>query len=263
MTIGVVWFCALCGRLLLALLLSGVSLSIGAAHPIETGFLNRTVTTGGKTYRYQVFVPFEYEPSRLWPVILFLHGAGERGADGIQPTEIGLGTAIRRHVDRYPAIVVFPQGRPEGRWEGTDADLALTILRHVEREFRTDPKRVYLTGLSSGGTGAYYLASRMPGRFAAVIVASANLPRIQTESDSVQALAHKLRDVPLWIFHGDADTVAPVEQVRRLVAALTGRGGEVRYSELPGVGHNAWDAAYQSAEVILWLFSQRRTEQTW
>jgi predicted peptidase len=76
-------------------------------------------------------------------------------------------------------------------------------------------------------------------------------------------LAHKLRDVPLWIFHGDADTVAPVEQVRCLVAALTGRGSAVRYSELPGVGHNAWDAAYQSAEVVLWLFSQRRTEQTW
>jgi predicted peptidase len=261
--IGFAWLSALCGRLLLVFLLSGVPLSIGAAHPIETGFLNRTVTTAGKTYRYQVFVPFEYEPGRLWPVILFLHGAGERGADGIQPTEIGLGTAIRRHVDRYPAIVVFPQGRSEGWWEGTDADLALTILQHVEREFRTDLNRVYLTGLSSGGAGAYYLASRNPGRFAAVIVASANLPRIQTESDSVQALAHRLRDVPLWIFHGDADTVAPVEQARRLVAALTGLGSEVRYSELPGVGHNAWDAAYQSAEVILWLFSQRRTEQTW
>lgn len=87
----------------------------------ETGFLNRTVTTGGNPLRYQVYIPFDYTPAKRWPVILFLHGAGERGTDGIRQTEVGLGTAIRRNAGWFPAIVVLPQAPPDSIWRGSVA----------------------------------------------------------------------------------------------------------------------------------------------
>ena len=121
----------------------------------ESGFLNRVVVDGSETRRYQVFVPSDYSTTQRWPVILFLHGGGEEGDDGFLQTEVGLGSAIRRHADRWPAIVVFPQVRPGKRWNGQDAAWALKALDETQREFATDPSRVYLTGLSCGGAGAY------------------------------------------------------------------------------------------------------------
>lgn len=246
-------------RLCVGLLLPVVTLSMAVAQGGESGFLNRTLTLGGEVYRYQVFVPFDYTPARTWPLVLFLHGGGERGEDGLLQTEIGLGGAIRRHADRYPAIVVFPQRRAR-RWDRREVDVSLKALEQSEREFRTDPDRVYLTGLSSGAEGAYYLASRDPGRFAAILAACGKVssPVLSSGGDIFRALALKLRIVPLWVFHGEADTVVSVEESRQLVAALHKLGSEVRYTELPGVGHNSWDAAYQSAEVPAWLFAQRR-----
>jgi len=123
---------------------------------------------GTETRRYQVFVPNDYTPSLRWPVILFLPGGGQQGDDGLLQTQVGLGSAIRLHADRWPAIVVFPQVRPGKRWNAQDAAWALKALEQTQREFATDPNRVYLTGLSGGGAGAYYLAYRDPGRFAAV-----------------------------------------------------------------------------------------------
>jgi predicted peptidase len=134
-----------------------------------TGFLNRRIELEGVSYRYQVYVPAEYSPTRRWPVILFLHGSGERGTDGLLQTSVGLGEAIRRHADRWPAIVVFPQAPPDYRWHGRIAHLALAALDRTTRELRTDPARVYLVGLSAGGNGVWNLAYRTPERFAAVV----------------------------------------------------------------------------------------------
>ncbi|HEU0014232.1 MAG TPA: alpha/beta hydrolase-fold protein, partial [Longimicrobium sp.] len=136
----------------------------------ETGFLFRTLALGDSTYRYQVYVPPEYTPRRRWPVILFLHGAGERGTDGLAQTQVGLPAAIRRGVERWPAIVVIPQARPEQSWTGEMERLALSALARTEREYHTDPARVYLTGLSMGGYGTWSIAARHPGRFAALLV---------------------------------------------------------------------------------------------
>ncbi|MBK6496241.1 MAG: prolyl oligopeptidase family serine peptidase [Gemmatimonadetes bacterium] len=238
-----------------------------------TGFLNRVVVEGSETRRYQVFVPADYTSSRRWPVVLFLHGGGEQGNDGLIQTEVGLGSAIRRDAERWSAIVVFPQVRDGRPWNGQDAAWALKALEQTQREFATDPFRVYLTGMSRGGAGAYYLAYRHPTLFAAILVVCGRVrlaanrdgqPARDTDpvipvadGDPFEALAAKLKNVPLWVFHGDADAVVPVEESRRATAALRKAGSPVIYTELAGVGHNAWDSAYRNPEVVQWLLSNR------
>ncbi|HEX7808464.1 MAG TPA: glycoside hydrolase family 3 N-terminal domain-containing protein, partial [Thermoanaerobaculia bacterium] len=137
----------------------------GSVTSTQTGFLDRTLTVGERTYPYTIYVPRNYDASRAWPVILFLHGAGERGSDGARATAIGLGNAIRFGPDRVPAIVVFPQVPQNERWLGEPADVAMMALDRTLAEFHTDPKRVYLTGLSMGGYGAWHLALAHPDRF--------------------------------------------------------------------------------------------------
>ena len=235
----------------------------------ETGFLFRTLTLGDSTYRYQVYVPPGYTPRRRWPVILFLHGSGERGADGLVQTQVGLGAAIRRGVERWPAIVVMPQARPEQSWTREMERVALAALARTERELRTDPARIYLTGLSMGGYGTWSIAARHPGRFAALLVVCGGIhpparvpfPRDETGfwelPDPYAAYARALGRTPVWIFHGDTDPVVPVDESRRMHAALQAAGADVRYTELPGLGHNAWDPAYTDPAVPAWLLAQR------
>ena len=238
----------------------------------ETGFLDRSVSVAGHVYRYQVFVPASYAPTQQWPVILFLHGAGERGSDGLLQTQVGLGADIRERPSRVPAIVVFPQAPLDSGWTGTSAQMALAALDQTMHEFRTDPARVYLTGLSMGGNGAWYLAYRNPSRFAALApicgwVSPDFWPKLDpvVPRDSVrggggayEALARRLRRVPTWIFHGEIDDVVPVDESRRAAAALTAAGASVQYSELLGTGHNSWDAAYRSPRFWAWLLAQRQ-----
>src|SRR3970040_622111 len=136
---------------------------------VETGFLDRTVTVSGAPYRYQVYLPAGYASStHRWPVVLFLHGAGERGSDGLLQTTVGIASAIRSAPARYPAIVVMPQVPADSLWIGAPAQLAVAALDQTLAEFRADPDRAYLTGLSMGGNGTWNLAYRFPERFAAI-----------------------------------------------------------------------------------------------
>lgn len=231
----------------------------------ETGFLDRMAQVDGSAYRYQVFVPPAYAADRDWPVILFLHGAGERGDDGMFQTEVGLGRALRRHRARFPAIIVFPQTPSEETWFEA-ADVAMAALDRTLEEFRTDPDRVYLTGLSMGGGGTWYLAYTRPDRFAALVPICAWLGDRNglSPGDSAQGMipydqvAERIRGIPTWIFHGEVDPVVPVEGSRRMAAALEALGSPVRYTEVPGTEHNSWDAAYESPSLVEWLFRQRR-----
>src|SRR5437763_16914206 len=116
-------------------------------HHRETGFLNRSLKMHGREFRYVVYVPREFDRARKWPVILFLHGAGERGSDGLQPTQVGIGSAIRFDASRVPAIVVFPQVPKDERWIGEPADAAIAALDRSIREFRGDRARTYVTGM--------------------------------------------------------------------------------------------------------------------
>jgi predicted peptidase len=240
----------------------------------QTGFLNRTIVAGGVTRRYQVYVPADYTPGKRWPVVLFLHGGGAQGDDGLVQTEGAIGSAIRRTPDRWPAIVLFPQVRPGKRWNGDDARWAMRALDETLHEFATDSNRVYLTGLSRGGAGAWYLAYRHPTRFAAVLVACGRVTAATTlddrptadrdpvtpaaDGDPFEALAARLRTTPVWIWQGEVDELVSVEESRRVTAALKKAGAKVTYTELPRVGHNVWDLMYDSPKVIQWLFAQRR-----
>ena len=253
-------------RTLFLLLIASTSV---LGQSVETGFLNRTLMLNGESYRYQVYVPADYSPARRWPVILFLHGGGGRGSDGLLATEAGIGTALRRYSERYPGLVVFPQGRVGDLWGQLEANVALGALTQTEQEFATDHDRVYLAGMSRGGEAAYYLAYRQPTRFAALLVACGRVQPLDAMSDPVVpaadgepfgALAARIRNVPVWLFHGEADMTISVEQSRRLRDALKSVSTSFSYTEIPGVGHNSWDAAFSSEVVATWLFKQRRKQ---
>jgi predicted peptidase len=239
-----------------------------AAPPQETGFLDRVVVVEGTEYPYQVFVPRDYEAARSWPVILSLHGGGAEGVDGLRQTNGGLPTALRRDPDRYPAIAVFPQS-PARRagWRGLASQIAMGALDATLAEFRTDSSRVYLTGFSMGGYGSWYHLYHYPERFAAALVISGHIggpfghPLIapDTASDPFASFAQRVSGVPTWIFHGDADSVVPIEHSRQMAAALQAIGADVQYTELPGVGHTS-APAYGGADVAEWLLAQRQRD---
>ena len=245
-----------------------------SAQPTETGFLNRSVLVDAAEYRYQVYVPRQFERSTTWPIVLALHGGGEYGVDGLSQTEVGLARAIRRRADRFPAIVVFPQSPPGGTpgFQGLGGRIALAALDRSLAEFNGDKARVYLTGLSMGGNGAWYLAYHHADRFAAVVVvcgfvaeftgttSGVRYPAIVSAAggDPHAAIAERVSRLPIWIFHGDADPTVPVDISRRMAAALKAAGANVQYTELPGVGHNSWDPAYDRADLFKWLLEQRR-----
>ncbi|MGK6318669.1 prolyl oligopeptidase family serine peptidase [Sphingomonas sp. DT-204] len=246
-------------------------LAPAAAEARETGFLDRTVTVAGVRHRYQVYVPRGYRPGEKLPVILALHGAGERGNDGLLQTDVGLGHAIRKHVERWPAIIVFPQVLKDRLWQNSK-DVALAALAAAEREFRTDRNRVYVMGLSMGGNGTWALAYDQPDRFAGTVVVCGFVKPLgfreyqpiapASEPDPYAAMARRIARLPVWIVHGDADPVVPVEDSRQMAAALKAVGAQVRYKELPGVGHDAWLQGFDDPELPAWLFAQRRTPRT-
>jgi len=223
------------------------------------------VVSNGTEYRYQVYLPHDYTPSQEWPVILFLHGAGERGSDGLAQTQVGLGRAIRLNPERWPAIAVFPQA-PDGQmWQGDSAAMAMAALDATVAEFSTDASRAYLTGLSLGGNGTWYLGYNHSERFAAMIAVCGFVQLgdryasfTGTGGDPYAAIAQQISDKPVWVVHGDADVVVPVEQSRNMVNALQAANADVTYVELPGVNHNSWDAAYADEAMIEWLFAQQR-----
>lgn len=238
--------------------------------PAPRGFLAREVTVAGRTFPYVVYVPRQWRPGERWPVILFLHGAGERGSDGWRQTAVGLGSALRWHPERIPAIVVMPQAPAGERWLGPPADAAYAALERTLAEVGGDEDRVYLTGLSMGGYGVWHLALAHPRRWAALVpICGGLLPHETTSSvarspltagfaDPYAGTAERLAHLPIWIVHGAADPVVPVEESRQMAAALEAAGAAVRYDELPGVGHDAWDPAYGDPELWRWLFAQGR-----
>ena len=246
-----------------------VAAPVMRAQSHETGFLNRTAQVAGQLYRYQVYVPANYADRTSWPVILFLHGAGERGSDGLRQTTVGLAPAIRQAPARFPAITVLPQMPQDSQWVGAPADAALLTLQQTMAEFRADSDRVYLTGLSMGGHGVWYLAYHHPDFFAAIAPICGWIPDFPEFRGSVPvvppdsgppvpALARQLRSVPIWIFHGEMDGTVPVAMSEEPAAALRRVGAKVRFTEYLGLDHNSWDATYGSKEFVDWLFTQRR-----
>lgn len=250
------------------------SLLLAAAAEAQDGrFLARTSEIGGRTHRWQVFVPgavatgAETNP----PVILFLHGAGERGTDGERQTEIGLPAVLRERPD-FPALVVMPQSPRDAWWGSPEIErLALAALDAAVAEFGGDPDRTYLTGLSLGGYGTWAFAYRHPERFAALVPVCGGVsparsrlpvpawhPAAIRPEDPWAETARVVAGIPAWVFHGAEDRRVPTEESRRMVAALEAAGATPHYTEYPGVAHDSWVPAYREEGLYEWLFAQRR-----
>ena len=234
-------------------------------------FVARTIEVAGVTRHYQVFVPSPAVAGARPPIVLFLHGSGERGEDGAKQVGAGLGPAVRARAADFPAIVVFPQAPDGSEWSDHPA-LALATLDAAVDEFGGDPARVYLTGMSMGGYGTWDLAVRHPDRFAALVPVcggvtapgdrrpTLRVTAVDGADDPFAAVAAKVRDIPTWIFHGARDDLVLPEQSRRMHAALQAADArEVRYTEWPDANHNSWDVTYADPAMWDWLLAQRRS----
>jgi len=228
----------------------------------------------GPEGRYYAYVPKDgadrVRRGEKLPVILFLHGGGERGSDPDRPTQVGLGPYVEATHGSFPFVVLFPQC-PRGKFwaEPSELERLTRLLDHALPRLGGDPDRVYLTGNSMGGYGTWLLAAEHPERFAAIapicggVKPPAGLP-IPKESrfghleDPYTAVAAALGKLPVWAFHGAADPVISPAQTRKLVAALEAHGNPVKYTEYPGVGHASWDRAYADPALFTWFAAQRR-----
>jgi predicted peptidase len=248
-----------------------VSLEIGAM-PAEKAYEEQSVKYTGSEYKneefkYRLLKPEKIEPGKKYPLVLFLHGAGERGTDNVKQLLYFPAIIAKPEMrEKYPCFVIAPQCRSDKRWVEVDwsakepspmiepsdqMKVVLQILDKVANENPVDRDRVYLTGLSMGGYGSWDLAMRMPERFAAVAPICGG---------GDEQSASKLAGVPVWAFHGDDDQAVPVDRSRRMIAAIEKAGGHPKYSELKGVGHNSWTPAYEDPKgLIPWMFEQKRT----
>jgi predicted peptidase len=237
--------------------LAGFTLLIGlpcvAQDKEEIGFVKKVFKAKDGDSRYVLFVPHTYTGGKEMPLILFLHGAGERGDDGYAPVIQGIGNAIKFKggENKFPFFVIFPQCSKKGTWKagGPDADHAIGMLDEIQKQYKIDSNRVYLTGLSLGGYGTWSLAAAYPDRWAAIVpICGGGDP----------SMAEKIKDIPCWCFHGDKDGAVPVQRSRDMIEALKKAGGNPRFTEFPFVGHNSWDPAYVTPELYPWLLAQKR-----
>lgn len=222
-----------------------------AAEPPETGQRARTFEKQVTVkLNYLLFLPEGYakDDGKKWPLILFLHGAGERGTDVSKVKIHGVPKIVEGKKD-FPFIVLSPQCPEESWWESWKL---LALLDEIVSTYRVDTDRVYLTGLSMGGFGTWDLAMRAPRRFAAIApICGGGNP----------VLTRAIKDIPVWVFHGDKDPVVPVAMSDAMVEALKKSGADVRYTRYEGVGHDAWTKTYENAELYDWFLSHRRGEK--
>lgn len=223
--------------------------------------------SGDGLLRYRLLRPAAVAAGQRYPLVVFLHGAGERGDDNRAQLVHGLREFARPdRRETFPAFVIAPQCPREQKWVDLAWDapqhqqpekpapslqLCRELLDRLQTELPIDADRVYLTGLSMGGFGTFDALTRWPDQFAAAIpVCGGGDPRPEQVA--------RFRDVPLWVFHGAQDNLVRPERSREMVAALKAAGGTPRYTEYPEAGHDSWTATYADEAVLEWLFSQRR-----
>lgn len=214
-------------------------------------FVNRVITDSAGEHKYVVFVPANYTPDKKWPVILFLHGACNRGTDGRSQLVSGLAPAIRLRMADYPFLVVFPQcedtqSRVLGGWtdQPEDSERALKILDSVEKDYSVDTKRECLVGLSMGGSGAWEVAARTPQRWAALVPVSA---MVSTD------LAPKVAGIPTWVFHATSDPLVATHVATNMVAAVNAAGGRAYYTEVGKRAHDLSNVVFTQKALTDWL----------
>jgi predicted peptidase len=219
----------------------------------------------GKELKYRLLKPDNYDAKKKYPLVVFLHGAGERGDDNTAQLVHGIGDfASEENRKKYPCFLIAPQCPKDEKWADIDwsaathtlpkepsasGRLVLDLITAMEKEYSIDPKRLYLTGLSMGGYGTWDLIARKPELFAAAVPVCGGADEMT---------APKVAKLPIWVFHGAKDSAVKVERSRNMVKALEKAGGSPKYTEYPDVGHDSWVRAYKDPELMKWLFAQKR-----
>jgi predicted peptidase len=229
--------------------------------------VSRGYHSADEEFGFRLLKPATIEPGQKYPIVLFLHGAGERGSDNhAQIKYLPQWMAQDDYRRRYPCFLIAPQCRAGKLWVETPRAFDRAAPRHVPRpemaavikilddtieNFSIDEHRLYLTGLSMGGFGSWDLGTRLADRWAAVAPVCGG---------GDELYADRLVDVPVWAWHGDVDDVVPVARSQRMIGAIRQAGGNPKYSELAGVGHDSWTPAYTEPDGLLpWMFAQRKT----
>lgn len=207
---------------------------------------------------YRLLKPATVEAGKMYPLVIFLHGSGERGDDNKAQLKHGVaGFASAERMKEFPCFLIAPQCPKDSSWaasgkgfgDGKPGKLVLDLIEKTCKDLPIDTKRIYLTGLSMGGYGTWNLLAQKPDLFAAGIPICGG----GDEKD-----AGKLAKIPIWIFHGDKDNAVKVERSRTMVAAIEKAGGKPKYTEYPGVGHDSWSRTYADEKVLTWLFEQKK-----
>lgn len=201
--------------------------------------------------KYLLFLPEDYgKINKQWPMILFLHGAGERGSDLEIVKKHGPPKIVKDKKD-FPFMVVSPQC-PANSWWPDETDVLISLLDDIVARYDIDINRVYLTGLSMGGYGTWHLAYKYPDRFAAIAPICGG---------GIRLYADKLKDIPIWAFHGAKDKVVPVKESEEMVKAINARGGNARLTVYPDAGHDSWTVTYNNQELYDWFLKHRRSKK--
>lgn len=225
---------------------------------------------GTSKLNYQIMYPRNFDKNNKYPVVLFLHGAGERGTDNEKQMAHG-SKLFRDSIDKYPAIVIFPQCETDDYWANADRptgsksggmfdfhtdveprpSLALTLdlIDKILAEKYADTDRFYITGLSMGGMGTFETAWRIPEKIAAAVPICGGGPIEK---------AAEMKDIPFWIFHGEKDNIVHSDLSIVMQKAIEQQGGNAKITLYPTAGHNSWDNAFAEPEFLSWMFSQRK-----
>ena len=200
---------------------------------------------------YLLYLPADYgkDQEKQWPLIFFLHGAGERGTDLNLVTKHGPPKLVKDDPN-FPFVVLSPQC-PEGRF--WDNFTLLTLLDDAISNYRIDPDRVYLTGISMGGYGTWSLATHYPERFAAIAP-------ICGGGELIPAI-YLIKDLPIWAFHGAKDGTVPIEETQRIVDALKAKSLDVHFTVYPDADHDSWTETYNNVELYKWFLSHKRGQK--
>jgi predicted peptidase len=195
---------------------------------------------------YLLYLPRDYNQIKKdWPLVLFLHGSGERGEDINLVKRQGPPKLVEEGKE-FPFILISPQHSKNTRWSN---DFLIALIDEVVETYRVDEDRIYVTGLSGGGHGTWYLATEYPNRFAAIVpICGRGIPHG----------ASRIKHLPIWVFHGAKDQVQPIKTSEEMVAALEAVGGNVKFTVYPEAGHDAWTETYNNPELYDWLLKQRR-----
>ena len=207
--------------------------------------------------KYLLYLPPEYSARKQgerWPLMLFLHGSGERGTN-VQRVAIHGPLSLVRQGTNFPFIIVAPLCPGGEKWENKPL---LQLLDHVEKKYAVDTNRVYLTGLSMGGFGTWTLGLAAPERFAALAPVCGGISYIDLLSASRER-TNALKNLPIWTFHGGQDNEIPLDESKRIVDALKAKGlSNVRLTIYPEARHNSWTETYNNPELYEWLLAQKR-----